>query len=146
MIRNPSIRRLVVALFILVGPLTQFQVLYACELMEHDNPSMVCCCDEPGKTGKMGCEMDGTCQDQAGVVGDGCCDVSYEPSQVIQASGASTQSQQVLLLDAAQPPPILVSFDFSEIVPVKHTVHFVPHSSSPLPDKQLYLLTNRFRI
>ena len=96
--------------------------------------------------GKMDCEMDGTCQDQAGMVGDGCCDVSYEPSQVTQASGASAQSQQVLLLDAAQPPPILVSFYFSEIVPVKHTVHFVLHSSSPLPGKQLYLLTNRFRI
>lgn len=150
MIRNPSIRRLIVALLLLVGPLTQFQTLYACELMEHDHEheraSMVCCCDEPGDMGAMGCEMDGTCQDQAGMVGDGCCDISYEPSQVTQASGASTQSQQVLLLDAAQPPPILVSFDFPEIIPANHGIHFEPDSSSPLPDKPVYLLTNRFRI
>jgi len=133
-----------------MGPLTQFQTLYACELMEHDHeherPSMVCCCDEPGQMGLMGCEMDGACQDQAGMVGDACCDVSYEPSQVTQASGANAQSQQVLLLDAAQPPPILVSFDFPEVVLVSHAVHFVLHSSSSPPDKPVYLLTSRLRI
>lgn len=148
MIRNPSIRRLIVALLLLMGLLTQFQTLYACELMEHDHerPSMICCCDEPGDMGMMGCEMDGACQDQAGMMDDGCCDVSYEPSQVTQASGASAQSQQVLLLDAAQPPPLLVSFDFPEIVPVNHVIYFVPDSSAPLPDKPVYLLTRRFRI
>jgi len=146
MIRNPFIRRVIVALLLLVGPLTQFQTLYACELMEHDKPSMVCCCDEPGDMGLTGCEMDGACQDQAGMVDDSCCDVSYEPSQVAQASGSSTQSQQVLLLDAPQPPPILASFNFPEIVPLNHAVRFIPRSSPPLPDKPVYLLTNRFRI
>jgi len=96
--------------------------------------------------GMMGCEMDGTCQDQAGLMDDGCCDLSYEPSQVTQASGTSAQPQQVLLLDAAQPPPLLVAFDFPEIVPVNHIVYFVPDSSVPLPDKPVYLLTRRFRI
>ncbi len=85
-------------------------------------------------------------QDQTGAMDNGCCDLSYEPSQVTQASGANTQSQQVLLLDAAQPPPLLVSFDFPEIIPVNHVVYFEPDSSLPLPDKPVYLLTNRFRI
>jgi len=154
MIRNPSIRRLFVALLLLMGPLTQFQTLYACELMEHDHeherPNMVCCCDEPGDMGMMGCEMDGTCQDQAGLMNDGCCDLSYEPSQVTQASGVSAQSQQVLLLDAAQPPPLDL-FDFPasgfiDSIPANHVIYFVPDSSVPLPDKPVYLLTNRFRI
>ncbi|NOY71192.1 MAG: hypothetical protein GXP14_02260 [Gammaproteobacteria bacterium] len=146
MIRNPSIRRLIVALLLLMGPLTQFQTLYACELMEHehDRPSMVCCCDEPGI---MGSDIDGAYQGQAAVMDNGCCAVSYEPSQVDQASGSSTQFQQVLLLTAAQPPPLLlVLFDFPEIIPVNHGVHFEPHSSSPLPYKPVYLLTSRFRI
>jgi len=94
--------------------------------------------------GEMSCKMDGACQDQAGMGDDGCCDVSYEPSLVTEASGAS-QSQQVLLLNAAQPPPILVSFNFPEI-PVKHIVHFEPDFSFPLPDEPVYLLTSRFRI
>ncbi len=146
MIRSPSIRRLIIALLLLAGPLTQFRMLYACELMEHDKPSMVCCCDELGQMGMMGDEMHGTCQDQAGTAGDTCCDISYEPSQVTQASGASAQSQQALLLDAAQPPPIPVLFDLPEIVVVNHAVHFAPHSSYPLPDTPVYLLTRRFRI
>lgn len=146
MIRNLFIRRVIVALFLLVGSLTQFQTLYACELMGDGKPKMVCCCDEPGDMGVMGCEMDGACQDLAGLIDDSCCNVSYEPSQVAQAPGTSTQSQQVLLLDAPQPPPILASFDFSDIVPLSHAVRFVPRSSPPLPDKPVYLLTSRFRI
>ncbi|MCF6324007.1 MAG: hypothetical protein L3J89_06770 [Gammaproteobacteria bacterium] len=150
MIRNRSIHQLIVALLLLMGPLTQFQTLYACELMvhdhEHERPSMVCCCDEQGDMGMMSCEMDGTCQDQAAMMDSGCCDLSYEASQVTQASGASAQSQQVLMLDAAQPPPLLVSFDFSEIILTNHVIYFVPDSSVSLPDKPLYLLTRRFRI
>ncbi|HED40834.1 MAG TPA: hypothetical protein ENJ13_10445 [Chromatiales bacterium] len=148
MIRDRSIRQLIVALLLLMGPLTQFQTLYACELMAYDyeRPSMVCCCDELGDMGMMGCEMDGACQDQSAMVGGGCCDVTYEQSQVTQASGASAQSQQVLMLDAAQPPPLLVSYDFSEIIPANHVVYFVPDSSIRLLDQPVYLLTRRFRI
>jgi len=96
--------------------------------------------------GMMGCELDGTCQDQPGAIGDGCCDISYQPSQVTQASGASFQAQQVLLLDAPQPPPIPALFYFQEIVPVNHTTRFSPRFFPPHPDKPVYLLTNRFRI
>lgn len=126
--------------------MTQIQTLYACELMGDNKPKIVCCCDEPSDIGMMSCEKDGVCQDQAGMVSDGCCDISYQSSQVAQASGASAQSRQVLLLDAPQPPPILASFDFPEIVPLSHSVRFVPRSSPPLPDKPVYLLTSRFRI
>ncbi len=150
MARNPSICRFIVALLLLLGPLTQFQTLYACELMEHDHeherPSMVCCCDEPGQMGMMGCEMDGSCQDQVGLMSEGCCDISYEPSQAAEASAPGYQSQQVLLLDAPQPPPIPVSFDLPDIVPLKRADGLGARSSPPLPPKPVYLLTRRFRI
>jgi len=146
MIRNPSIRRIIVALFLLVGPLTQFQTLFACELMAHDQPRTVCCCDTPGDGGVLGCEFDGSCQDQAGVTNGGCCDRSYQPSSMDQASGSSVQSQQLLLLDAPQPPPIAGLFEFPEIAPPNHSIRFFSHSFSPLPHKPVYLLTKRFRI
>ncbi len=84
-------------------------------------------------------------QDQAGVMDGGCCNVSYELSQVTQASA---QFQQVLMLAAAQPPPVLVvvAFHFSDIIPRLRDIHLEPDSPSPLPDKPIYLLTSRFRI
>ena len=144
MIRNPSIRRLIVALFLLVGSLTQFQTLYACELMGDGKPKLVCCCDTPGDRGVMGCEMDGTCQSPAGTAGDACCDVSYQPSPVAEASHPGSHAQQVVMLDASQPPPIAVSFNAPELVPARHAAGVV--SRYPLPDEPVYLLTNRFRI
>ena len=57
MIRNLTLRRFIVTLLLLAGPLTQFQTLYACELMGDGKPKTVCCCDEPGGTGVMGCEI-----------------------------------------------------------------------------------------
>jgi len=150
MIRNLTLRRLIVALLLLVGPLTQFQTLYACELMGDGKPKMVCCCDEPGGMGAMGCKMDGTCPDQPmmgdAMMEDGCCDISYQPSQTAEASHPGSHAQQVVMLDAPQPPPIPVSFNFPEIVPAGHVVGFTSRSSLPLPDKPVYLLTNRFRI
>ncbi len=145
MIRNLSIRRLIVALFLLLGSLTQFQTLYACELMGDGKPKMVCCCDEPGDMGVMSCEMDGTCQSQASIAGDGCCDVSYQASPVAEASHPGSHAQQqVVMLDASQPPPIAVSFNIPDLVPPRHAAGVV--SCFPLPDEPVYLLTNRFRI
>ena len=154
MIRNLTFRRLVVALLLLLGPLTQFQTLYACELMGDGKPKMVCCCDEPGEMGAMGCKMDGACQDQPmnggmmgdAMIGDGCCELSYQPSQTAEASHPGSHAQQVVMLDAPQPPPIPVSFNLPELVPTGHVVVFVSRFSLPLPDEPVYLLTNRFRI
>jgi len=101
--------------------------------------------------GMLGSEMDGAYQNQAAMLDDGCCEVSYQPSQVTQASGASAQSQQVLLLDAAQPPPIWLAFSFPgfgfiDRIPITHGVHFEPDASSPFSAKPVYLLTRRLRI
>ena len=154
MIRNLTFRRLVIALLLLLGPLTQFQTLYACELMGDGKPKMVCCCDEPGEMGAMGCKMDGACQDQPmnggmmgdAMIGDGCCDISYQPSQIAEASHPGFHAQQVVMLDAPQPPPIPVSFNLPELVPTGLVAGFISRSSLPLPDEPVYLLTNRFRI
>jgi len=151
MIRNLTLRRFIAALLLLLGPLTQFQTLYACELMGDGKPKMVCCCDEPGEMGAMGCKMDGACQapsgmNNDGMVGGGCCDVSYQPSEVAEASYPGSHAQQVVMLDAPQPPPIPASFNVPEIVPTGHVVGFVSRYSLPLPDEPVYLLTNRFRI
>ncbi|RLA45080.1 MAG: hypothetical protein DRR06_08085 [Gammaproteobacteria bacterium] len=144
MIRIPSIRRLIVTLLLLTGPLTQFQTLYACELMDDSEPQMICCCDEPGDMGMMGCAMDASCQDQSGTMANGCCEISYQSSEV--APHPSFHAQQVVMLDAPQPPPIPVSFHFPDIIPPSPTVAFVFRSSLLLPDKPVYLLTSRFRI
>ena len=147
MLRSPFIRRVIVTLLLFVGQLTQFQTLYACELMEHDKPSKTCCCDEPGDMGKMACKQGGTCQDQSSIkAGEGCCNVSYEPTQETQASGTTIPSQQLLLLDAPQPPPTFAWFDFFEILPENHSSFALVHSSPSLPDKPVYFLTRRFRI
>ncbi len=141
MIKNPIIRRFTVALFLLLGPFTQFQTLYACETMEHnhDRPGMVCCCDKPGKMAMMG-------QDQTGMQGDVCCDISYQASPVTQASATSAQSQQILMLDAAQPPPLLVLFYPLEIILLNHALYFTSYSAFVPPDTPVYLLTRRFRL
>ena len=143
------IRRCIVVLLFLVGPLTQFQVLYACELMSSGNeqqpPSMLCCCDEADDAGQVACEMGGVCQDQTVMMG-GCCDITYEPSSVAQAPGTNAQAQQVLLLDAAQPPPLLTAWLAPDMLLTAHVTDFDSRSYVPLSEKPLYLLTRRLRI
>jgi len=148
MVRNPLFRRFVAATLMFVGLFAQFQMVFACELMD-GKAKPVCCCDEPGDMSK-GCDMGGGCQDQAGgPVPDkaACCQVSYEPVPSATAIAPESHTQQVLLLDAPQPPPIPATFalpDFSRSP--AFTLRFDQATTPSAAGTDTYLLTNRFRI
>lgn len=142
MIRNPLFRRFVAATVMVLGLFTQFQVVFACELMD-GKVQYVCCCDEPGS---MGCAMGGGCHDSRDTQTQNCCAVSYEPMPNATAIAPESHSLQVLLLDAPQPPPIPVSSDIPEFSPDNHALRFTHALAPHVAGTDTYLLTNRFRI
>ncbi len=142
MIRNPSFRRIVIAISLFMGLFSQFQTVFACELMS-GVAQYICCCDEPGA---MGCEKGGACHDQSGAGGEDCCTVSYQQVLGSIAIAPASHAQQVLLLNAPQPPPIPVSFDFQNVPPANHATRIANSLPPPVAGIDTYLLTNRFRI
>jgi len=129
MVRNPLFRRLLVATLMILGLFAQFQMVFACELMD-GKAKPVCCCDKPGDMAK-GCALGGGCQDQAGPVS------SIAPE---------SHTQQVLLLDAPQPPPIPATFILPDFATSRSSLRFNYPRSLPVTGTHIYLLTNRFRI
>ncbi len=146
MIRNSSFRRFVIATTLFMGLFTQFQTVFACEFKD-GKLQFVCCCDEAGDM-SMGCDMGGGCNDSAGPVSSGmnCCEVSYQSVPSATAIAPDLHAQQVLLLDAPQPPPILTSFDLQTISASSQTFRFSTNTPSRVTGTQTYLLTQRFRI
>ncbi len=146
MIGHPSFRRFVIAATLFMGLFTQFQVVFACEFKD-GKLQFVCCCDEAGDM-SMGCDMGGGCNGLAGPVSSGmnCCETSYQPAPSATAIAPGQHAQQVLLLDAPQPPPILTTFDL-QIVPLpSQTIGFLFNTPPRITGTQTYLLTSRFRI
>lgn len=143
---NPLFRRFVVATLVFLGLFSQFQVVFACELMD-GKAKPVCCCDEPGGI-STGCDMGGGCPDQApgSATGMDCCTVSYQEAPSAKATPPGSTSLQVLLLDAPQPPPIPVSFYVPEFLPVDHAPRYTRLILPRVAGTDTYLLTNRFRI
>lgn len=143
---NPSFRGFVVATLVFLGLFSQFQTVFACELMD-GKAKPVCCCDEPGDMAG-GCAMGGGCQDQApgSATAMDCCAVSYQEAPSAKATPPGSASLQVLLLDAPQPPPIPVSFHVPEFLPVDHTPRYTHLIPPRVAGTETYLLTNRFRI
>lgn len=144
--RNPSFRRFVVATLVFLGLFSQFQMVFACELMDGKIQS-VCCCDEPGDMSN-GCDMGGGCQDQVpgSATSIDCCKVSYQEAPSAKATPPGSASIQVLLLDAPQPPPIPVSFEITLFTPASHTPRLTRFLPPRVAGTDTYLLTNRFRI
>lgn len=146
MTRSPLIRRTVIAMVMFVGLFSQFQAVFACELMD-GKAKPVCCCDEPGSMAG-GCAVGGGCQDQApgSASAMDCCAVSYQEAPSAKATPPGSTSLQVLLLDAPQPPPIPVSFHVPEFPPVDHAPRYTRFIPPRVAGTDTYLLTNRFRI
>jgi len=146
MIRNQSFRRLVIATTLFLGLFTQFQTVFACEFKD-GKLQIVCCCDKAGDMSK-GCDNGGGCNDSAGLISSGmnCCETSYQPAPSAIAIAPDLHAQQVLLLDAPQPPPIITSFDLKTLPASRQTIGFLSASPPRVTDTQTYLLTNRFRI
>lgn len=139
-------RRFVIMITLFMGLFTQFQVVFACEFKD-GKIQFICCCDEAADM-SMGCDLGGDCNDSVGPASSGanCCEVSYQPVPSATAIGPQQHIQQVLLLDAPQPPPILTSFDLHIILASSQTVCFLTNIPPRVTGTQTYLLTQRFRI
>jgi hypothetical protein len=146
MIRSPFSRRVIIAMAMFLGLFSQFQVVFACELMDGKTRT-VCCCDERGDM-SMGCAKGGGCQDQApgSATSMDCCEVSYRAAPNAKATPPGSAGLQVLLLDAPQPPPIPVSFTIQEFSPSSDVLRFTRSAPPRVAGTDIYLLTNRFRI
>ncbi len=142
-------RKSVITLAMLVGLFSQFQAVFACELMGGETKS-VCCCDEPSGMSDMssGCDMGGGCQGRTGPVSSpsDCCQVSYEPVPSAAAIAPEFHAQQVLLLVAPQPPPLPATFILPDFASNRTSLRFNHPRSLPVTGTHTYLLTNRFRI
>ena len=157
MSRNSTFRRSVIAIFIFTALFTQFQTVYACGL--DGKVRYFCCChkhdsmhkndsmDEQGSMKMMDCEMDGKCYHQQDMPPQGCCDISYK--QVPSATGITpgAHAQQVLLLDAPQPPPAVL---FEPPDPPLPSESYTGIEYFPVPSwssgTSTYLLTKRLRV
>ena len=84
MVWNPLFRQRLVLATLFMGLFSQFQMVFACELMD-GKTQYVCCCDEAGNMSK-GCAMGGGCQHQMpdSAMASGCCEVSYQQAPVLR--------------------------------------------------------------
>lgn len=98
---------------------------------------------------KMDCEMDGKCYQQPDMPmsTQGCCDISYEQAPSATGITPGVHVQQVLLLDAPQPPPALPLEPPDPHLPGRSYagIDYFPVPSWS-PGTWTYLLTNRFRV
>lgn len=140
---TPSFHQFVMASILLVGLLSPFQTVFACELMD-GKTQYVCCCDEAGEISK-GCAVGDSRQNQLPMAEGDCCEVSYLPAPGSTAI-AQQQQAQLLLLDAPQPPPLPAYFAFQTILTPNGLILYITDSSPPAIGTRTYLLTNRFRI
>ncbi|MBD3610395.1 MAG: hypothetical protein HUJ30_07570 [Gammaproteobacteria bacterium] len=148
MIGSSSLRRYLAAIVILLGLSSQFQMVFACELMDGKAHS-ACCCSDAGDM-SIGCEQGGGCQESAAgslVSASNCCQVSYEPVSSVYSIATEHHAQKVLLSNAPQPPPILaVVLQDVAALPLPSSIRFHYTTYFPFKARQIYLLTNRFRI
>lgn len=146
MVWNPLFRQRLVLATLFMGLFSQFQMVFACELMD-GKTQYVCCCDEAGNMSK-GCAMGGGCQHQMpdSAMASGCCEVSYQQAPSAKATTPGSTGLQVLLLDAPQPPPMPASFDILEFALASGALRFTRFVPPRVAGTNTYLLTNRFRI
>jgi len=150
MIKNRSFRRFVIAATLFVGLFAQFQTVFACEFKD-GKLQFVCCCDKSGDMSKD-CNENDRCDDQQVIPksddsnGAVCCEVSYQSVPGATAISSTQYGQQVLLLDAPQPPPILSSFNLQVISSSSQIISFPTDVSLRVTSAHTYLLTQRFRI
>ena len=134
-------------LIILFGSLlTQAQNLYACELTDTGLQS-TCCCDKNMNTG---CSMGGGCDSSAEGILTGCCELSSMVDVGLQdvARADSLNHKLVLLLEAPQPPPEIITSKI--ILPFRiisqSAVTIDLSNINPTPGNHTYLVTQRFRV
>lgn len=130
-----------IGVFLFTGLFSQLQAVFACELMG-GGERYVCCCDEQSDEG---CAMGGGCQDQLATPDTNCCSVSYQPLPGSDAIVSDSHAQQVVLLEAPQPPPALL-LSLTVLNPPGNTLPIFFSSTTSPPGNLIYLLTRRLRV
>jgi hypothetical protein len=143
--RSAFIQRTFALLFLLIGLLSQVQLVFACDLMDGKS-STVCCC---GNDMSGGCEMGGGCPMGESIQAErGCCDISVDTISNVMMGTSDSAAARVTLLDAPRPPPLPVFGAAGSIL----TPRSIALPSSPFRARAtcdstgLYLVTNRIRI
>lgn len=133
-----------------MGLFTQFQVVFACEFID-GKIQYVCCCDEQvAMTNDLGCAKISGYLDEQQVgpasIAASCCEMSYQQIPATLAISSKLHDQQVLLIDAPQPPPILVSFMSQTMSAASQAGRNSIYSPARTMGPRIYLLSKRFRI
>lgn len=144
-LRNSTLQRLLILVFLCTSLLSQTQMLYACEMMD-GKPKPVCCC---GERLSDVCPMADACGLFENAEATRCCEISHDAlTDEAVMHGASTADLLTQLLDGPQPPPVI---DLRPLSPAALSTFSLP---VPLPDAppvsragaQTYLHTLRLRL
>ena len=142
--RHNMIRRFTLLILLSWGLLTQVATVYACD-SEGGKKQIGCCCDTAGK---MDCKTnsDSVTHNSSNNTAGACCDISYGVSDTsMLSSNSASTTLQVLLLDASQPPPILLSHQPDVLFQIVSLT--IPQlSTPPTTGTHIYLHTQRLRI
>jgi len=125
----------------------QTQNLFACEIMNDDTHSE-CCCDEA--VGNV-CSMGGGCDTSDSGLLTGCCHLSIQVEIGFQDIIINDvhHSKQVLSLDAAQPPPAIITAYIFTLPTLSASNKFILNNFSyslGSLGRHTYIETNRYRI
>ena len=144
-IRNLTLQRMLILVFLCSSLLSQTQILFACEMMD-GAPRLVCCC---GEHHSDACPMADACGLFENADAQRCCEVSHDAlADEAVIHGASTTDWLTQLLDGPQPPPII---EFRPLVPdalakASRPVSWSDESSPAHTGQYTYLHTLRLRL
>lgn len=156
--RSKLIRRSTLLFLLSWGVLAQVATVYACEA-ENGKKQVSCCCDNAIKKDckhQQSKPNNNKCDKSISDLGDKisldaptppastCCEISYGATDSSIASSGTLTAQQVVLLDAPQPPPLLPSSHYGlsyyrVSLPGQLATNFTLTSDT-------YLITQRLRI
>jgi len=143
--RTSVLRQFIAVIFLMSALYTQSQILFACDLMD-GSPKTECCC---GEDMEDGCPMGGGCDNAAGEIGTGCCDISVNFDVQYSVVTLTLEQQLVTQLNASQPPPSLLTTNETHFALYNEASNRRTSNNSVafwLPGTHTYFVTNRFRI
>ncbi|MEE9158451.1 MAG: hypothetical protein V3U60_08710, partial [Gammaproteobacteria bacterium] len=142
-LRHKRLRRLIAALFLLTGLVSQTQTLFACDLMDGKTQTVCCCGDEH----LDGCTMGGSCTTHNGSSSGGCCDVAFENMPNVAAASPVSLDSPFNLFKASQSTSVVLPDTIARIAAVAGRARFSAAASSfNFGGTQTYLLTSRLRL
>lgn len=143
--RNLNLQRLFSTMVLFVALFSQIQTLYACDSME-GKAKMVCCC---GEHDSAICPMADNCGMHEQAAKTSCCELSYDVlNEASMVNSVTTVDTLTLLLDSAQPPPIIdyQHFSIGSLPIVSQLVLAAAEPPVFSLKTPTYLLTRRLRL